>query len=63
LATLRDRKPDTDAAEHEAKHRGMAALSGAREVVVIDAERPYSDVLLTAQREIWNELVRRAHEP
>jgi thymidylate kinase len=53
LATLRARKPETPADEHRAKALAVSALASTGAHDVIDAERPYDEVLREAKRVVW----------
>jgi len=56
VAILRDRKPSTPADEVVAKFQAVERLADTDDptVVVIDAERPYGEVLHAAQEAVWH---------
>jgi hypothetical protein len=57
LQTLRDRKLDLTIEEHTAKVAAVEGLNANNGRVVIDAGRPYEEVLLEAQTAIWKKLI------
>jgi hypothetical protein len=54
--TLRDRKLDLTMEEHVAKVAAVQSLEVAPGMVIIDAGRPYEEVLLEAKTVIWRTL-------
>ena len=56
LQTLRDRKLDLTVEEHTAKVAAVDGLTANDRRVVVDAGRPYEDVLLVAKTTIWKAL-------
>ena len=56
LDTLRERKMDLSMEEHSAKAEAVQALEPGPGVVVIDAGKPYVDVLAEAQASVWRAL-------
>jgi hypothetical protein len=64
LVTLRERKPDTPSGEHAAKAGAVLALDPRPGRTLLDADRPYNEVLLDAKRAVWRTLlVRRGGAP
>jgi hypothetical protein len=61
LATLAERKPETPADEHAAKVEAVSALRQTATRTILDAERPYEEVLLRAKRVVWATLQRSQH--
>lgn len=57
FAVLRERKPDTEAGEHAEKHAAMQRLIAGGQVVTLDTEQPYEDVLLAAKHVIWERVL------
>lgn len=57
LETLRGRKTDLGVTEHRSKADAVLALEEGPGVHVIDAGRPYSDVLLEAKRRVWEAIL------
>ena len=57
LDTLRERKVDLSVEEHTPKAEAVQALEPGPGVVVIDAGRPYCDVLAEAQASVWRALI------
>lgn len=57
LETLRGRKTDLGVPEHRSKADAVLALEEGPGVHVIDAGRPYSDVLLEAKRRVWEAIL------
>jgi hypothetical protein len=56
LDTLRERKVDLSMEEHTAKAEAVQALNPGPGVVVIDASRPYAEVLAEAKTSVWRAL-------
>jgi thymidylate kinase len=56
LQTLRDRKLDLTVEEHTPKVAAVETLQAGERRIVIDAGRPYQQVLLEAQTAIWKAL-------
>jgi hypothetical protein len=57
LQTVRTRKPQTPTAEIEAKVEAVSRAAESGRYEVIDAEKPYDQVLLAAKHRIWQELL------
>lgn len=53
METLRNRKSDITLAEHAAKVAAVQGLQARPDRIVIDATRPYDEVLLTAKTALW----------
>lgn len=60
LHTLRRRKTDLQIDEHRSKVEAVGRIRPTRDVHVIDASRPYPEVLLEAKQRIW-EAIRATH--
>ena len=56
LDTLRNRKVDLSVKQHIPKAEAVQALEPGPGVVVIDAGKPYVDVLAEAQASVWRAL-------
>ena len=57
IQTLRSRKVDLTVEEHLAKVEAVASLADGPDRIVIDAGRPYEQVLLDAKTAIWRALL------
>jgi hypothetical protein len=57
LVTLRERKPDTPPGEHAAKAAAVLALNPRPGRTLLDADKPYNEILLAAKRTVWRTLL------
>ena len=53
LVELRKRKTDLDMHTHKKKADAVNSVQGDDHIILIDANKPYADVLLTLKRKIW----------
>nr|MBC8548952.1 hypothetical protein [Candidatus Brocadiales bacterium] len=56
IEKLRERKSDLDMLLHEKKAAAVNAINGDERVVLINANKPYTDVQFDIKRQIWNVL-------
>lgn len=56
LDELRNRKKDITVEEHKKKSEAVNKVEASSAVCLVDADRPYSDVLLEIKRKIWASL-------
>ena len=57
LEDLRKRKSDLSYSNHEIKAQAVNSIKERGNVKIIDANKPYSEVLLNIKKIIWNQII------